>query len=230
MVGDSRSWAARRVLSVIATAFVVAGTVAVVAAVRAQRTPPQPPRSAAGTLYRPPSTVTVPAEPHAVTAPPTAPPMTTRPSQPVAAPRGITIPSIGVRSTLVRLGRNRDGSVQVPVRFDVAGWYEGSVAPGTTGPAVILGHVDSKSAPGVFFRLGALRPGDRVAIGRADGTTVMFAITAVRSYSKDRFPTIDVYGDTPTPTIRLITCGGSFDDATGHYRSNVVAFGQLVAP
>jgi sortase (surface protein transpeptidase) len=133
-----------------------------------------------------------------------------------------------VQSTLIRLGLNADGTVQVPMSFHVAGWYEHSVTPGQTGPSVILGHVDSKGGPGIFFRLGALHPSDRVVVKRADGTAATFEITAVRSYFKQRFPTLDVYGNTPTPTIRLITCGGTFDRATGHYLSNIVAFGQLV--
>jgi hypothetical protein len=39
-----------------------------------------------------------------------------------------------------------------------------------------------------------------------------------------------VYGPTTTPELRLITCGGPFDDATGHYLDNVVVFARLVAP
>ena len=146
-----------------------------------------------------------------------------------SAPVTISIPSIAVRSDLIRLGLNADGSIEVPKSFHVAGWYEHSVTPGQTGPSIILGHVDSKAGPGIFFRLGALHSGDRVVVNRADGTTATFQINAVRSYSKTQFPTLDVYGNTPMPTIRLITCGGAFDRTTGHYLSNIVAFGQLVA-
>jgi hypothetical protein len=92
---------------------------------------------------------------------------------------------------------------------------------------VILGHVDSMSGPGIFYRVGALHPGDTVAVTRADGKTVTFVITGVRQYSKTAFPTLDVYGNTPVPTIRLVTCGGAFDSATHHYLSNIVAFGEL---
>jgi sortase (surface protein transpeptidase) len=218
-------------LAVIASVMVVAGAVLVVAALRRDAGPPAPPRSAAGVLYRrtprstpaPSTSSTIPAPRIAET------PTTTADAPPTAAPVAVSIPSIGVHSYLVRLGLNADGSLQVPTSFDVAGWFVHSVAPGAVGPAVIVGHVDSKSAPGIFYRLGDLRPGDRVDVARADGSTAHFAITAVRQYAKAQFPTLAVYGNTPTPTIRLITCGGAFDNATGHYVDNTIAWGQLTS-
>jgi sortase (surface protein transpeptidase) len=132
-----------------------------------------------------------------------------------------------VSSTLTSLGLNADGSVHVPDSFSIAGWFNGSVTPGQVGPTIILGHVDSTAGPGVFFRLGDLRPGDQVTLTRADGAIVTYRITGVRQYPKDHFPTLAVYGNTPVPTIRLITCGGAFDTATHHYLSNIVAFGQV---
>jgi sortase (surface protein transpeptidase) len=132
-----------------------------------------------------------------------------------------------VQSAIVDLGRNADGTVEVPSSFHVAGWYEYGVTPGQDGPAVFLGHVDSVSGPGIFYRLGALRPGDHVVVTRQDGRAVTFVITGVRQYSKIAFPTIDVYANTTIPTIRLVTCGGAFDSATRHYLSDIVAFGQL---
>jgi len=140
----------------------------------------------------------------------------------VAEPVSLTIPLIGVRTSLINLGTAADGSMQVPASTAVAGWYTGSALPGAIGPAVIVGHVDSVSGPGVFFRLSQLRRGDRVYVTRADGTTAVFRVTSVRAYAKDVLPAKAVYGATPDPEVRLITCGGAFDDATGHYLSNVV--------
>ncbi len=144
-----------------------------------------------------------------------------------SAPTAINVPALGIQSILTRLDRNPDGTVEVPTSFHTAGWYEHSVTPGQIGPTVILGHVDSTSGPGIFYRVGALHPGDTVAVTRADGKTVTFVITGVRQYSKTAFPTLDVYGNTPVPTIRLVTCGGAFDSATHHYLSNIVAYGEL---
>jgi sortase (surface protein transpeptidase) len=142
----------------------------------------------------------------------------------VSEPVSITIPSIGVKSNLVHLGLTRTGALQVPSTTSVAGWYTGSPRPGGTGSAVIAGHIDSYKGPGVFFRLSSLRIGAKVYVRRADGTLAVFRVTVVRQYPKDKFPTQDVYGAVPDPELRLITCGGTFDYATGSYLSNTVVY------
>jgi hypothetical protein len=147
--------------------------------------------------------------------------------QRTAEPVSLTIPAIGVRTKLVRLGLNSNGTLQVPASTAVAGWYTGSPRPGAVGAAVIAGHVDSRTALGVFYWLRILRPGDRVYVKRADGTLAVFRVTSVRAYAKDQFPTAAVYGPVPDAELRLITCGGTFDWSTGHYLSNVVVFARL---
>lgn len=153
-------------------------------------------------------------------------------AKPLAPPKAISIPAIGVRSQLLQLGLARDGSVQVPPvgpHYNQAGWYRYSPVPGAPGPAVVLGHVDSvRSGPSVFFRLGELRPGSRVLVTGGDGGTVQFAVTTVRRYSKHAFPSDLVYGDTTGPELRLITCGGRFDPQTGSYEDNVVVSAKRV--
>jgi sortase (surface protein transpeptidase) len=146
------------------------------------------------------------------------------PPGPVASPVSLAIPRIGVSTRLITLGVTASGEIQVPPVTTVAGWYTRGPRPGATGPAIILGHVDSTQGPGVFYRLVELRPGDRIDVRRSDGTTVTFAVTTVQSYAKDHFPTQDVYGPTPDAELRLITCGGAFDSATGHYLSNIVVY------
>ena len=117
----------------------------------------------------------------------------------------------------------------MPVDFGRPGWFRDGPAPGQFGPAVIAGHVDSKNGPGIFYRLGALRPGAIVVVRRADGVPAHFSVDKVERYAKDRFPTVAVYGDTTHRSeLRLITCGGSFDARTGHYLDNVVAYAHLV--
>ena len=142
----------------------------------------------------------------------------------VSRPVALTIPSIGVQTSLVNLGLTAAGALQVPSSTAVAGWYTGSPRPGAVGSAVIAGHIDSQAGPGVFFRLSALRPGDRVYVRRADGTLAVFRVTLVRQYAKDSFPTSAVYGPTPDAELRLITCGGTFDPQLRSYLSNTVAY------
>jgi hypothetical protein len=150
-------------------------------------------------------------------------------------PVSISIPAIGVRSRLLYVGLNPDGTIQVPPLNDPpltneAAWYKYSPTPGQPGPSIIEGHVDSSTAgPSVFFRLGALKPGDLVDITLADRQVAVFRITGVRLYPKDRFPAGTVYGYTGYAALRLITCGGSFDERSHHYTANVVAFASLVS-
>jgi sortase (surface protein transpeptidase) len=143
------------------------------------------------------------------------------------APARLEIPRIGVSSRLKRLGRAPDRTVEVPSDWDVAGWYAEGPRPGDPGSAVLLGHVDSKSGPAVFFRLRELRRGDRIEVVRADRSRVRFRVDRIAQYDKQRFPSDDVYYPTLTPMLRLVTCGGPFDPAAGHYRENVIVFASL---
>ncbi|WIM98340.1 class F sortase [Actinoplanes oblitus] len=145
----------------------------------------------------------------------------------VAEPVRLRIPALGVDSELQRLGLRRDGTVAVPDRVEVAGWYRLGARPGQPGPAVILGHVDSRTGPGIFARLSGVRVGTPVTVERSDGSSVTFRITRVSRVPKARFPTDLVYAPSLDPTLRLVTCGGSFDSSRGSYRDNVIAFADL---
>ncbi|WP_370932423.1 class F sortase [Amycolatopsis sp. cg13] len=144
-------------------------------------------------------------------------------------PIAVHLPKLAADSSLIRLGldanqRMQTPSVTTPMQ---AGWYEPGPAPGQTGPAVIVGHVDGASQPGIFYRLHELAPGDRVTVERADGSVLTFVVRRTIHASKDRFPTKEVYGRTAGPELRLITCGGSFDRAVRSYRDNIIVFAQL---
>lgn len=143
------------------------------------------------------------------------------------APVRIDIPRIGIASRLTELGKARDGTVEVPADFAVPGWYAQGPRPGDAGSAVILGHVDNKTGPAVFFRLRELKAGDEIRVTRADSSVVRFGVDRTEQFLKTRFPTEQVYYPTLTPELRLITCGGTFDDTTGHYRSNIIVFARL---
>jgi sortase (surface protein transpeptidase) len=136
----------------------------------------------------------------------------------------LDLPSIGVHTPLDRLEVDGQGQIVPPQDPNRAGWFAGGVRPGDPGPAVIAGHVDSRTGPAVFTRLGELRTGAVVVVADVGGVTVRFVVDGVKSYPKDMFPTGDVYGPTPDAQLRLITCGGAFDQATGHYVANVVVF------
>ncbi|WP_433289605.1 class F sortase [Pseudonocardia sp. CA-142604] len=148
-----------------------------------------------------------------------------------SAPVSLDVPAIGVHSSLLRLGLNPDGTVEVPpLDSREAGWYENSPTPGEQGPAVILGHVDSaRTGPGVFYDLRTMLPGDGITVGRADGTTVAFRVDQVATYPKNVFPTAAVYGDIDHAGLRLITCGGRFDKAARSYEDNIVVYASALS-
>jgi sortase (surface protein transpeptidase) len=124
------------------------------------------------------------------------------------------------------VGVDAAGVLEVPPldRPTIAGWYRHGVSPGETGNAVLVGHVDSPAGPAVFFDLGRLRPGQEIHITRADTRVTTFTVDGVGAYPKDRFPTDLVYGPADVAGLRLITCGGRFDDRTGNYVDNIVVF------
>jgi sortase (surface protein transpeptidase) len=175
----------------------------------------------AGATYIPPSITTV------------APKLASDPrARPLArsAPVKIRIPGIGVNAPVMKLGRDADGTVQVPplAAHNLTGWYRYGPSPGQRGPAVILGHVDSATGISVFYYLKNLHAGDTVLVTLADGKVAAFAVDGLQRVAKDAFPTASVYGKARYPSLRLITCGGPFDQATGHYTDNIIVYAHLV--
>lgn len=206
----------------IAITLIAAGAGLVGIALASQRQAPQPPAVASP---MPAATRAVPTSP--------ASPANAETTLPRSKPISIDIPAIGVHSDMQSLGQTPDGALEVPdgALYDQAAWYRHSPTPGSLGPAIVLGHVDSaENGPSVFFNLGELRAGDIVTIDRANGSTAVFAVDEVHSYAKDDFPTQVVYGDIDHAGLRILTCGGAFDDSAGHYLNNIVVFASLVEP
>ena len=168
----------------------------------------------------------------AAESPPAPPAAPTAVVLPASTPVSVSVPAIGINSPLIELGRNPDGTVEVPSLDDpdsTPGWYRNSPSPGTLGPAIILGHVDSRAfGPGVFYSLQNLRPSDIIDVARADGTIAEFSIDSVETVQKSDFPTLQVYGNLDHAGLRLITCGGEFDPAASSYESNIIVFASLV--
>lgn len=142
-------------------------------------------------------------------------------------PVGIRIPTISVDADMIALGLRDDGSIEVPTDFSQTGWWADGPEPGEPGPAVVLGHVDSRSGPAVFFSLSDLAPNDEVIVERADGSSVAYKVDRIEQHPKDQFPTDSVYGDTPDAQLRLVTCGGEFDRSERSYQDNIVVFASL---
>jgi hypothetical protein len=142
----------------------------------------------------------------------------------VAAPTRLRVPSLAIDSPLDPLTVDASGALVPPRDWHRAGWFAQGPAPGAPGPAVVAGHVDDRSGPGVFVRLEEARAGVEVLVDRADGSTARFTVTRVAQYPKTAFPTAEVYGPTPDAELRLITCGGDFDRSRRSYRDDVVVY------
>ena len=218
MTGHERHGRRARNLAVLTALLLVLGVTAIAVAMGTQAHAPQPAAAASAT----PSPSDTPGGSKTP-----APPLLL----PAAVPTHVDIPAIEVSSDLLQLGQNPDGTVEVPplAKDSRAGWYRYSPTPGARGPAVLLGHVDSAEyGPGVFFKLGALEPGDTAIVTRADHSVATFRVTRVISVPKDAFPTLAVYGNTDDAELRLITCGGSFDPKARSYLDNIVVYAVLI--
>jgi sortase (surface protein transpeptidase) len=147
-----------------------------------------------------------------------------------SVPVSIRIPGIYVSAPVMEVGLNTDGTVQVPPLDDhnLTGWYRYGPTPGQRGAAVILGHVDSLTTISVFYYLKDLHARDRVYVTLADRKVAIFAVDGVQKVAKDAFPGASIYGKASYPSLRLITCGGPFDKATGHYLDNIIVYAHLI--
>jgi LPXTG-site transpeptidase (sortase) family protein len=143
-------------------------------------------------------------------------------------PIRLVIPSIKLDTTFVPpLGLNPDQTVSVPDNYNQVGWYSGGVTPGEIGSAVILGHVDSRLGPAVFYSLGQVKVGDEIQITRADNIVSTFVVTELKRYPQTDFPTEQVYGPSNKAVLRLVTCTGIFDRGVKRYSQNLVVYASL---
>jgi hypothetical protein len=222
--------------AVVAVVLAVTGIGVAAVATAGQQNPPSPRAAVVGGQPSTPWTSRSPTAPSTGSTTGAKPTPTTTVEEPVLSksiPAALTVPRIGVHSAkLVHLGLAADGSITVPPtgRNSPASWFTGSPTPGELGPAVILGHVDSAEAgPAIFYRLGAMRPGDTATVRRVDGTDAVFTVDKVEEYTKAEFPTLRVFGNTDRAELRLITCGGHFDPRKHSYEDNIVVFAHLTS-
>jgi len=143
-------------------------------------------------------------------------------------PASIIVPAMELDEPIIPLGIQGDGTMEVPEDYDDVGWFTGGGSPGGFGPTVIAGHVDSRSGPAVFFRLAELVVGDRFSLAGVDGRSFEYEVYKIEDHAKAEFPTVDVFGATLEDEVRLITCGGEYDQSIGRYTDNLVVFAKGV--
>jgi len=145
-------------------------------------------------------------------------------------PQKLSIPAINVQAPILEVGLATDGSVDVPPlrRHNEAGWFDGGPTPGQFGPALIVGHADTRTGPSVFHDLAKLKPGQRIEVLRADSSVAVFEINSGEHFNKGRRPVQRVYGDYSRPLLRLLTCGGTWQGERNGYSDNIIVFASLV--
>lgn len=146
----------------------------------------------------------------------------------MAAPVAVRVSALGIQARLQPLGLDRRGRLEPPA-YGRAGWYAAGPEPGEPGAAVIAGHLDSATGPDVFAGLAQARRGHRVLVDLRDGTVAAFRVVGTGRFAQREFPTDLVYADVRRPLLRLITCGGEYDEAMGRYLDNVVVFAVSVS-
>ena len=140
----------------------------------------------------------------------------------VVAPVGLAIEAAGIDAGIEML-RVVDGAMQDPTGPWVVAWYENLGSLGTAGNVVMAGHIDYWNVgPAVFYNLSTLEAGNEIVVTGDDGKTYPFAVEWVRQYDSASIPLEEVAGPTEEQSLTLITCGGAFDYASGHYLQRTV--------
>ncbi|MBO8187526.1 class F sortase [Streptomyces sp. DW4-2] len=129
------------------------------------------------------------------------------------------MPAQGVRADIVPVGTTRTHDLAVPSDPDDVGWYRFGARPGaSSGAAVLVGHVDSRSgALGALASLSSAQRGDRVTVSGANGGQVHYRIVGRRSVAKAAFPS-HLFRTSGPPALVLITCAAPFDPDHGGYQ------------
>jgi sortase (surface protein transpeptidase) len=149
---------------------------------------------------------------------------TAQPTPIPVIPVKLQIPAINVTAPVELVGLTPDGAMDVPKQWDDVGWYEYGPPPGQPGNAAMAGHLDSTTAPAVFWRLGSLKAGDKIIVTLSNSQTVTFVVKEKVSYAYNDAPIAQVFGPATTANLNLITCGGSWDAYTKNYSNRIVVF------
>jgi hypothetical protein len=144
------------------------------------------------------------------------------------APAALVIPRIGIDAGIVPVGVTPEGQLEAPADYNTVGWYQSGPLPGEPGRAVLDGHLDSRTGPAVFYRLGELVAGDEIIVrmgaGRDDQT---FVVTESSVYWTNEAPLDRIFGAAEQAELVLITCDGPFDGGGGGYLQRRVIFATL---
>ncbi|MFA9270971.1 MAG: class F sortase, partial [Baekduiaceae bacterium] len=139
-------------------------------------------------------------------------------------PTSVALPRLGIRAPIASAGIDlQTGALGVPKNIDRVGWWRDGAAPGATAGTILLaGHVDSaKRGAGAFYALKSARRGDTIELRSDDGKTRRWRVSSLQRVRKSALPE-RIFTRAGERRLVLVTCGGPFNEATGHYRDNIV--------
>ena len=144
-------------------------------------------------------------------------------------PTRIQIPTLGIDTAIEPIGLTPSNEMDIPQAWETVGWYQYGSRPGQSGNAVLAGHLDTNTgAPGIFWRLEELHPGDIILIETEEGELLLFQIESLTSYPYEQAPLQEIFGPAETPQLSLITCSGNWSAQNQIYDHRLVVHAQLV--
>ena len=156
----------------------------------------------------------------------------TGPAGPLGGSRGagvpvrMSIPALHVDADIRPVSATATG-IEVP-EIGHAGWFEAGPRPGDPGRAVIIGHIDGATEPGVFFHVPGIRRDAEIVIVDDEDRVHRYAVTGKLQVPKDEFPADAVYGSSERPVLVLVTCGGTYEPGEG-YSDNVLVYARAIS-
>jgi LPXTG-site transpeptidase (sortase) family protein len=102
-------------------------------------------------------------------------------------PKRIVLPTIEAEGLIQRVGLDQNGQVTSPDNIHLAGWFTNKPIPGDKGVALIAGHIQGISLPGVFSNLENLKPGDKFQVELGDKSKREFEVVSVKSYDTEKY-------------------------------------------
>jgi sortase (surface protein transpeptidase) len=138
------------------------------------------------------------------------------------------VPAAQVNAPVESVGLDPQGVIGVPSQPMDAAWYNGSPSPGEPGNAIVDGHLDWWTGPGVFGHLSQVQTGDQIDFVQADRSVVTFVVTGEQVYGANAQIPASMMVKSGPATVSLITCTGSWDAGQSEYLQRLVVNGSLV--
>lgn len=148
----------------------------------------------------------------------------------ISQPVSLEIPKLALTAPIEAKGLLDTGQMAVPDNRDTVGWFSPGAVPGQQGNAVMVGHVDDKTGPAVFFYLNRLTTGDFIHVKDRNGTRLTFMVTKKEAYDRQHAPLSIIFGPTNAKQLNLITCTGSFNREQGTHEKRLVVYTTLLEP